>query len=174
MPHKRNPHKAERLCSLARVVKSNLIIGIDNIGLEDERDLTNSANERIIFAENFILLDYMLTQMAQILEGQEFNEEAIQRNLDLTQGAFLAERIMVVLVEKGIGRQDGHEILRQAAIEARKTKVPMKNILLQDPNIAGKFTEKDLDELLNPANYIGLAIVQIEQALSTLKKQHFS
>ncbi|MHA1745049.1 MAG: adenylosuccinate lyase [Promethearchaeota archaeon] len=174
MPHKRNPHKAERLCSLARVVKSNLIIGIDNIGLEDERDLTNSANERIIFAENFILLDYMLTQMAQILEGQEFNEDAIQRNLDLTQGAFLAERIMVVLVEKGIGRQEGHEILRQAAIEARKTKMPMKNILLQNPDIAGKFQELELEDLLDPANYLGLAIVQIEYALSTLKKQHFS
>jgi len=174
MPHKRNPHKAERLCSLARVVKSNLIIGIDNIGLEDERDLTNSANERIIFAENFILLDYMLTQMAQILEGQEFNEDAIQRNLNLTQGAFLAERIMVVLVEKGIGRQEGHEILRQAAIEARKTKMPMKNILLQNPDIAGKFQELELEDLLDPANYLGLAIVQIELALSTLKKQHFS
>jgi len=174
MPHKRNPHKAERLCSLARVVKSNLIIGIDNIGLEDERDLTNSANERIIFAENFILLDYMLTQMAQILEGQEFNEDAIQRNLNLTQGAFLAERIMVVLVEKGIGRQEGHEILRQAAIEARKTKMPMKNILLQNPDIAGKFKELELEDLLDPANYLGLAIVQIEYALSTLKKQHFS
>ena len=174
MPHKRNPHKAERLCSLARVVKSNLIIGIDNIGLEDERDLTNSANERIIFAENFILIDYMLTQMAQILEGQEFNEDAIQRNLNLTQGAFLAERIMVVLVEKGIGRQEGHEILRQAAIEARKTKMPMKNILLQNPDIAGKFLELELEDLLDPANYLGLAIVQIEYALSTLKKQHFS
>ncbi|MHA1561339.1 MAG: adenylosuccinate lyase, partial [Promethearchaeota archaeon] len=77
MPHKRNPHKAERLCSIARVLKSNIIIGIDNIGLEDERDLTNSANERIIFAENFILLDYMLHQLAQILEGEEFNLQAI-------------------------------------------------------------------------------------------------
>ena len=65
MPHKRNPHKAERLCSLARVLKSNIIIGIDNIVLEDERDLTNSANERIIFAENFVLLDYMLKELSQ-------------------------------------------------------------------------------------------------------------
>jgi len=120
MPHKRNPHKAERLCSIARVLKSNIIIGIDNIGLEDERDLTNSANERIIFAENFILLDYMLHQLAQILEGEEFNLQAIQRNLDFTHGAFLAERIMVDMVNKGIGRQEGHEILRKAEIKARE------------------------------------------------------
>ena len=70
--------------------------------------------------------------------------------------------------------QEGHEILRQAAIKARKTKMPMKNILLQDPSIAGKFQEQELEGLLDPTNYIGLAIVQIEHALSTLKKQHFA
>ncbi len=172
MPHKRNPHKAERLCSIARVIKSNIIIGIDNIGLEDERDLTNSANERIIFAENFILLDFMLTQLAQILEGLEFNDLAIQRNLDFTHGAFLAEKIMVELVSKGIGRQDGHEILRQAAIEARNKNLPMKDILMQDSHIIGKFTETELDEMLEPKNYIGLAIPQVETAISVLKKQY--
>ncbi|UYP47711.1 Argininosuccinate lyase [Candidatus Lokiarchaeum ossiferum] len=173
MPHKRNPHKAERLCSIARVLKSNIIIGIDNIGLEDERDLTNSANERMIYAENFILLDYMLTQLAQILEGQEFNDIAIQRNLDFTHGAFLAEKIMVELVSKGIGRQDGHEILRQTAIEARKRNLPMKDILIGDPRLVGKFTEKQLDEMLEPKNYIGLAIPQVETVITKLKKQYF-
>ncbi len=124
MPHKRNPHKSERLCSLARVVKANLIIGIDDIGLEDERDLTNSAAERIIWAENLILLDYMLSQLAGILEKEEFNYENITRNLNFTHGAFLSENIMVTLVERGIGRQEGHELLRQAAIEARESKLP--------------------------------------------------
>ena len=81
---------------------------------------------------------------------------------------------MVELVDKGIGRQDGHEILRQAAIKARDAKISMKNILLQDPKIQGKFTEHDLEELLDPANYLGLAIPQIDEALSTLKKQYFT
>ena len=172
MPHKRNPHKAERLCSIARVLKSNIIIGIDNIGLEDERDLTNSANERIIFAENFILLDYMLHQLAQILEGEEFNLQAIQRNLDFTHGAFLAERIMVDMVNKGIGRQDGHEILRKAAIKARELNLPMKDILIGDISIKDKFTEDELDELLKPENYIGTAVSQVENLIEILKKEY--
>ncbi|MHA1647858.1 MAG: lyase family protein, partial [Promethearchaeota archaeon] len=172
MPHKRNPHKAERLCSIARVIKSNIIIGIDNIGLEDERDLTNSANERIIFAENFILLDFMLTQMSQILEGVEFNEESISRNINFTHGAFLAERIMVELVNKGIGRQDGHEILRQAAIQARKENIPMKTILMHDSRVSGKFTENELDSLLEPANYIGLAVPQVENVIKVLRNKY--
>ena len=172
MPHKRNPHKAERLCSLARVLKSNIIIGIDNIGLEDERDLTNSANERIIFAENFMLLDYMLHQIAQILEGEEFNLQAIQRNLDFTHGAFLAEKIMVEMVDKGIGRQEGHEILRQAAIKARELNLPMKEILMNENVIKDKFTEDQLDDILKPENYIGTAVSQVENLIEILKKKY--
>ena len=172
MPHKRNPHKAERLCSIARVLKSNLIIGIDNIGLEDERDLTNSANERIIYAENFILLDYMLTQLSTILEGEEFNDEAIQRNLNFTHGAFLAEKIMVTLVDKGIGRQEGHEILRQAAIKARTENLPMKTIMAEHPLISDKFTSEELDEMLKPEEYLGQAKAQVINLVKNLKETY--
>jgi adenylosuccinate lyase len=170
MPHKRNPHKAERLCSLARVLKSNIIISIDNIVLEDERDLTNSANERIIFAENFVLLDYMLKELSQILEGQEFNDQAILRNLNFTHGAFLAERIMVCLVDKGVGRQEGHEILRQAAIAAREQNVSMKDILMKNDLIMEKMTEAELDGLLKPENYIGQAESLVKNTISRIKQ----
>ncbi|WP_457557739.1 adenylosuccinate lyase [Candidatus Harpocratesius sp.] len=172
MPHKRNPHKAERLCSLTRILKSNIIVGIDNIGLEDERDLTNSANERIIFAENFILLDYMLDQLAQILDGVEFNEDAITRNLNFTHGAFLAERIMVALVKKGIGRQTGHEILRNAAIQARLQKISMKSILMKESKISSRFSEEELDNLLCPEQYLGTAITQVERTVTFLKQNY--
>ncbi len=172
MPHKRNPHKSERLCSLARLLKSNLVVGIDNIGLEDERDLTNSANERVIFPENFILLDFMLSQLNTLLEGLEFNEKAIQRNLNFTKGAFLAEKVMVSLVNKGIGRQDGHEILRQAAIMARKEDRSMKSILLEKDEIASKYSEDELDNLLDPTKYIGKAVEQVENIVEFLEKKH--
>ncbi len=172
MPHKRNPHKAERLCSIARVLKSNIIIGIDNIGLEDERDLTNSANERVVFAENFLLLDYMLSQIASILEGLEFNEEAIQRNLNFTHGAFLAERIMVELVDRGIGRQQGHEFLRQAAIQARNENRSMKSILLAHPDIKTRFSEQELSNLLDPNQYIGQAHTQVNNLIKNLNSKY--
>jgi adenylosuccinate lyase len=174
MPHKRNPHKAERLCSLARVIKANLIIGIDNMVLEDERDLTNSASERIIWAENFILLDYMLNQLAGILEKEEFNYDNIQRNLDFTHGAFLAENIMVSLVNRGIGRQDGHELLRQAAIESRQENCSMKEILLRNSLITEKFSEDELDQLLMPENYLGTAQQQVEQLINYLKEKYLN
>ncbi|MHA1391788.1 MAG: adenylosuccinate lyase, partial [Promethearchaeota archaeon] len=102
MPHKRNPHKSERICSLARLLKSNVIPALDNMVLEDERDLTNSANERIIFPENFILLDFMINQLTEIILGVEFDEFKIEENLNLTKGASLSEKVMVNLVKKGI------------------------------------------------------------------------
>jgi len=173
MPHKRNPHKAERLCSIARVIKSNLIVGIDNIALEDERDLTNSANERIIFAENFVLLDYMLNQLASIFDGIELNQDAIKRNLNFTHGAFLAERVMVALVDKNIGRQEGHELLRQAAIAARTENKSMKEILLRNPIISEKFSAEELYELLAPENYLGTIPTQLTNLIKNFKEKYF-
>lgn len=172
MPHKRNPHKAERLCALARVLKSNIVIGIDNIGLEDERDLTNSANERIVFAENFIILDYMLHQLGSILSGLEFNQENIEKNLNLTKGAFLAEKIMVELVNRGIGRQTGHELLREAAIRARKENKSIKEILILNKEIKDKFSIDELTDLLDPNQYLGLAVVQVEKTIDYLQSKY--
>jgi len=172
MPHKRNPHKSERICSLARVLKSNVIPALDNIILEDERDLTNSANERIIFAENFILLDYIIQEMTSILQGVEFDEIKIEKNLNLTKGACLSEKIMIELVNRGIGRQEGHEILRQAVRKAINEDRSIEEILNDNSKIIEKFTEKELKDLLDPHQYTGLAQAQIEQLLENLRKKY--
>ncbi len=172
MPHKRNPHKAERLCSLSRIVKANVMVALENMTLEDERDLTNSASERIIFGENFVLLDYMLSQLNSIIEGEEFNLEAIQRNLNFTKGAIYTAAIMTKLVEKGIGRQEGHEIMRNAAIESRKTGKHLREILKTIPQIQGKLLDEELDYIFNPANNIGSAVRQVEIAVEALKKKY--
>ena len=172
MPHKRNPHKSERICSLARIVKSNVIPALDNIILEDERDLTNSASERVIFAENFIFLDFMINQLIQNLKNLEFNEKNIEKNLNLTKGACLAEKIMVELVNRGIGRQEGHELLRKAAIQARENDKYLKETLIEIEIIKNEFSKEELDELLDPHKYIGKAAEQIENLIRYLKNKH--
>ncbi|MFX1322067.1 MAG: adenylosuccinate lyase [Promethearchaeota archaeon] len=172
MPHKRNPHKSERICSLARVIKSNVITALDNIELEDERDLTNSASERVIFAENFILLDYIIKQLTRNLEGIEFNEKKIEENLNLTKGACLSEKLMVELVNRGIGRQEGHEILRKAAIVARREDKFMKDILYENQVVNKHFSKDELDNLLDPHQYIGKAVEITENLLKILKNKY--
>jgi adenylosuccinate lyase len=172
MPHKRNPHKSERICSLARVLKSNVITALDNIILEDERDLTNSANERIIFGENFILLDYMISQLTKNIEEVVFDEKKIEENLNLTKGAVLSEKIMVKLVEKGIGRQEGHEILRKAALKAIKENQFLKEIIMEDSRVENVFSKNEIEDLLDPHNYLGKAVEQIENLLKYLKQKY--
>ena len=172
MPHKRNPHKSERICSLARILKSNVIPALDNIILEDERDMTNSASERIIFGENFVVLDYMIKGLLNNLQGIEFDIVKIEENLNLTKGACLTEKVMVQLVNKGIGRQKGHELLRQSAILARKENRYMKDILFENNKINNLFSKEELTELFDPHEYIGKAVDQIENLVKFLKNKY--
>ena len=172
MPHKRNPHKSERICSLARLIKSNIIPALDNIVLEDERDITNSASERVIFGENFVFLDYMIKELTSNLKGIEFDEKKIEENLNLTKGACLSEKVMVHLVKKGIGRQEGHELLRQAAISARKENRFMRDILYENDRIKNLFSKEDLTELFDPHQYVGKSIVQVENLIQYIKSRY--
>jgi adenylosuccinate lyase len=169
MPHKRNPHKSERICGLARIVRSNVMPALEDIPLEHERDLTDSSTERIIFPETFILVDYMLKEMISILSGLEFNYDNIKKNLDKTKGLIMTENLMLGLVKKGIGRQDAHELLRQSSMKVIKENKSLKEVLLKNEIIKKKFTEKELDWYLDPKNYLGTAIEQVENVIKTLR-----
>jgi adenylosuccinate lyase len=171
MPNKRNPWKSENVCSLARVLKSHVMIALDNNPLEHERDLTNSANERIIFSESFMLLDFMLRRITDILTSIELRHERIQENLDLTKGLVMSEKIMIDLVKKGIGRQDAHEIMRQAAMESYQSGASLKEILLRNPEVRKRLTAKELDGLLDPRKYIGTAREQVDEVLKAVGKK---
>ncbi|MFH1477321.1 MAG: adenylosuccinate lyase [Verrucomicrobiota bacterium] len=165
MPQKRNPHKSERICSLARIIRAQVAPALENIPLEHERDLTNSAAERVIFPEAFILTDYLLRQLDEILRGLEINKSAIQKNLELTNGLIMSERVMLELVKRGLGRQAAHEILRQAARTAFDANRPLKGILLQDRRVTKIMTAAALDRCLDPAGYIGTAVAQVDAVL---------
>lgn len=164
MPHKRNPHKSERICSLARVVRANVQTALENMPLEHERDLTNSANERFIFPESFIVTDYMAKQMTSLLEGLVFYPENIQKNLELTRGLIMAERVMIALVKKGVGRQEAHELVRTLAQTAFREKKALKD-LLKESEAGKKFQEKELDGLFDPATYLGKADEIVDAAI---------
>lgn len=169
MPHKRNPHKSERICGLSRILIGNVFPALENVALEHERDLTNSAPERIIIPENLILLDYMLKQLTQILKGLKLDEQNIIRNLGLTRGLIMAEKVMLELVNKGLGRQQAHELLRKCAMLSWNQRMDFKQALLNEPSIARLVSPAELDEWLNPAAYIGTAVQQVEKGVVELR-----
>ncbi len=172
MPHKRNPHKTERVCGLARLIRSNIVPALETIALEHERDISNSSLERIIIPEGFILTDYILRQMTGILRDAVFDYENIERNLNLTRGLCLTEKVMIELVEKGIGRQDAHEMLRRLAMKCWKERRSLREVMLEDEKASGLVTEAELDDWLNPENYIGTAVEQVEKAVHTLRERY--
>jgi len=165
MPQKRNPHKSERVCSLARLVRGNVAVALENIPLEHERDLTNSANERFIFAESFIVTDYMLSQLNGILSGLQFFPENIERNLALTGGAVMAERIMIELTGRGMGRQEAHELMRNSAMEAFREKKKLLEVLLEKKEVLKLIKKEELAGLFEPKNYIGESLEIVEKAV---------
>jgi adenylosuccinate lyase len=166
MPQKRNPHKSERICSIARIVRAQIIPALENISLEHERDLTNSAAERVIFPEAFILTDYVLRQLRDILGRLVISEKNIRRNLSLTGGMIMSERVMMELVERGMGRQEAHELLRRAAGEAFTTGRNFRDVLLDSGRLALFLKAADLDRCLKPESYIGTAVAQVEKVLA--------
>ncbi len=170
MPQKRNPHKSERICSLSRIIRAAVAPALENIPLEHERDLTNSAAERVIFPETFILTDYLLRQLNTILKALEIREDRIKENLKWTDGLIMSEYVMLGLVERGVGRQEAHEIIRLAANQALNQHQPFKEVLMRHSKVVSVLTEEDLDAYLNPDQYIGTAVEQVDHVISELRK----
>jgi adenylosuccinate lyase len=169
MPHKRNPQKTERVCGLARVIRSSVAPSLETIALEHERDLTNSSLERITIPEGFILTDYILRQMTSILRGLVFNHENIRRNLDLTLGLCLTERVMLELVRKGVGRQEAHEMLRRLAMKCLQERRSLRKVILEDPEASKLVMAEELKEWLIPENYLGTAVEQVDRVVEQLR-----
>jgi len=132
MPHKRNPELCERICGLAKIMRSLVIPALENIPTWHERDLTQSSSERFILPEACILTDYMLHLMIGILSNLEVDEEMMKKNLMLTQGRAMSEALMMALARKGMNRQEAHEIVRRLAIRSIVEKTSFKEILLQE------------------------------------------
>ena len=163
MPHKRNPETCERVCGLARIVRSLSVPALEDVVTWHERDLTQSSAERFILPESCILTDYLLFLMGNIVANLRVDSERMLRNLDLTQGRAMSEAVMMALVAKGVNRQEAHELLRKLTIKSEVEKMNFREILLEDTLVRGKLSAKEIDEALNPKNYLGTAVEQAEK-----------
>ncbi len=163
MPHKQNPETCERVCGLARIVRSLNIPALEDMVTWHERDLTQSSAERFILPESNILLDYILSLMNNIVANLRVDSERMLQNLSLTQGRAMSESVMMALAKKGVNRQDAHEMLRKLTIKSTLDNKDFKQVLLEDKFVSSKLTEKDIEQTLNPKNYLGTAVNQAER-----------
>ena len=168
MPHKRNPIRSEQVCGLARIIRSAVEPSLQNNTLWDERDLTNSSCERVLFPEASILTDHCIRLMAVIIEGLVINPAAIRRNLAFLHGINMAEAVMIELTRKGMNRQDSHERIRMASMQALAEGRPLAEILGTDPEVVRYCSKADIAALLSPDAYIGTSVRQVERLIEIL------
>ena len=168
MPHKRNPIKTEQVCGLARIIRSAVEPALQNNTLWDERDLTNSSCERVLFPEASILTDHCLRLMTVVLEGLVINRAAIRRNLGFLHGINMAESVMIELTRRGMNRQDSHERIRLASMQALAEGRPLADVLATDPEVIRYCSKADIAALLSPDAYIGTAVRQVERVIEKL------
>jgi adenylosuccinate lyase len=147
MPHKRNPITGERLSGLARVLRGNAIVGLENVALWHERDISHSSAERIVLPDSSILLDYMLAKLTELVEGLQVYPERMQQNLELSNGLYFSQSILLALTKKGAERKTAYEAVQRAAMKTWKGGGSFGENAKQEPEIAGHLSEPEIDAL---------------------------
>ncbi len=162
MPHKKNPINSEKTCGLARILYGNVIPALLNNNLWHERDLTNSAPERAIIPESFILIDEMIKSIINVYDNLVFFPENIKRNLQMSKGKNMAEAIMIALTKKGASRQDAHEMLRTLSQDGDDFVETVRS----NKDVGKYLTGEEINTLLKPEKYLGEAKRIVERVLN--------
>jgi len=150
MPHKRNPITAERICGLARVVRANAIVGLENVALWHERDISHSSAERVVLPDSFLAVDYMLDRFAWLVEGLVVRPERMAENVQSSHGLFFSQRLLLALVESGLERDEAYRLVQRSAMRAWDEGVEFRSLVAADAEIAGRV---DLDQAFDLSAY---------------------
>ena len=146
MPHKRNPVVAERICGLARVVRGAALVGLENVALWHERDISHSSAERVVIPDAFLALDYMLDRFTWLMDGLVVREERMRRNLEASYYLFFSQRVLLALVESGLSRDDAYRLVQRNAMRAWDEELDFRELVRADDEIAGRV---DLDAVFD-------------------------
>ncbi len=161
MPHKRNPELCERICGLARVLRGFAITSMENVALWHERDISHSSAERIIIPDACTLLDYMLDIFTKVMLGLQVDEERMLATLHMTGGLVFSQRILLALIDKGVGRQEAYKMVQRNArkVWGLASKGPIQgpallDALSSDPEVMRYLSREELAELTNTDFYV--------------------
>jgi len=145
MPHKQNPVISERICGLARVIRSNALSAMQDVALWDERDISHSSVERIIIPDSTILLNYILSKFKYIVENLEVNKKRMYENLEMSKGIVFSQRVRLALIEKGMLPDDAYTIVQSTAFRSRDENKSFRDILIGDRKIREYLSPEEID-----------------------------
>ncbi|MEM2218703.1 MAG: adenylosuccinate lyase [Candidatus Korarchaeum sp.] len=174
MPHKMNPINSEKVCGLARLMRSLALAALENIVLEHERDLTNSSVERVIIPEAFLILEEQISTLTRVIGSLDIERGRIEENLRKYADLALSERLMISLVKKGLGRQEAHEIVRRISLRSKRSGMRFLDEVMRDEEISRVLTREEMEDIFRPEGYLGLgkelSIKEFEIAKEFLKE----
>jgi len=150
MPHKRNPVVAERICGLARVVRAAAIVGLENVALWHERDISHSSAERVVIPDAFLAVDYMLDRFSWLMEGLIVREERMRRNLEDSHFLFFSQRVLLALIESGLSRDDAYQLVQRNAMRAWDEELDFRELVRREEEIASRV---DLEAVFDLSSY---------------------
>jgi len=155
MPHKRNPVGSENICGLARLLRGNALVAMENVALWHERDISHSSAERVIFPDSTILLDYMLVRFTKIIKNLVVYPENMQRNMDVFGGVIFSQAVLLKLVDKGMSREEAYRLVQRNAHSAWNTSDGnFKQNLLKDPDVKAKLSDAEINEIFHADTYL--------------------
>ncbi len=146
MPHKRNPILGERICGLARLIRSNAIAAMENVALWHERDISHSSVERIILPDSTIALDYILDRMTYVIGNMVVYPDNMMKNLEKMQGLVFSQYFLLCLTQKNVSREDAYALVQRNAMKVWETGRAFKDILMDDEEVRKYFNEKEIND----------------------------
>jgi adenylosuccinate lyase len=152
MPHKRNPVVAERICGLARIVRSASLVGLENVALWHERDISHSSAERVVLPDSFLALDYMLDRFAWLVEGLVVDAGRMRRNLDASHGLVFSQRVLLALVAAGLTRDEAYRLVQRNALAAWEHERDFRELLAADPEVGAALDAEALADAFDLAD----------------------
>ncbi|MDO9534526.1 MAG: adenylosuccinate lyase [Bacillota bacterium] len=150
MPHKRNPVSCEQISGLARLVRANAQVSLENIPLWHERDISHSSAERVILPDSTILVDYLLWQMNRIIRDLRIYPENMLRNLEKTGGLIYSQNVLLSLVEKGLSREEAYDLVQKHAMQSWEEQLPFRRLLQGDEKISSLLTAEEIETCFDP------------------------
>jgi len=164
MPHKRNPHASERICGLARLVRGYAMTALENIALWHERDISHSSTERVIFPDACIVVDFMLTDLTELIAGLVVYPERMLANLNASGGVVFSQRVMLALVDAGMDRQLAYKLVQRHAHKSWDGDRPFRDAIEADETVRSMLSTDLIDALFDPSEQLQYVDESFERA----------
>ena len=154
MPHKRNPILSERICGMARTVRANSIVGLENVALWHEREISHSSAERIVLPDSSATLDYMLANTTSLLDTLVVYPENMLRNISLMRGLVFSGQLMLALTQKGVSREDAYAYTQRNAMRVWDEGGEYRELIEKDADITSRLSTEEIARVFDLKHYL--------------------